>query len=118
MVAALERAVAAGKLRHYGLCNFGTDDMAVPQRSSGPRPPSCCTARPPPNPGAAQVFLAAGGKPVTNQLPYNLLWRAIESGVLPDCIDRDIGAAATRWSCCGSSPQRTAASSSRVWRRR
>ena len=28
---------------------------------------------------------------MTNQLPYNLLWRAIESGVLPACIDQQLG---------------------------
>ena len=49
------------QVRHYGLCNFGTEDLAA--------------------------FAAAGGKPVSNQLPYNLLYRAIESGALPACID-------------------------------
>lgn len=64
-VAALEAAVSAGKIRHYGWCNFGLDDMAA--------------------------FKAAGGRAVTNQLPYNLLWRAIEQGILPACLDGSIG---------------------------
>ncbi len=65
IVAALEGAVATGKLKFYGCCNFGTDDLAA--------------------------FMAAGGKPVSNQLPYNLLFRTIESGILPACIDKNMG---------------------------
>lgn len=65
VVAALEGAVAAGKLKYYGCCNFGTTDLAA--------------------------FVAAGGKPVSNQLPYNLLFRTIESGILPLCIDKNMG---------------------------
>lgn len=65
IVAALESAVAAGNLTFYGCCNFGTEDLAA--------------------------FLGAGGKPVSNQLPYNLLFRTIESGILPACIDKNIG---------------------------
>ena len=37
------------------------------------------------------AFTAAGGKPVSNQLPYNLLFRTIESGILPACIDKNTG---------------------------
>ena len=42
VVAALEAAVACGKLKHYGLCNFGTEDMAVFKAAGGKpvRPPS------------------------------------------------------------------------------
>ena len=65
VVAALETAVSAGKIRYYGWCNFGLDDMAA--------------------------FKAAGGQAVTNQLPYNLLWRAIEAGILPTCRDASVG---------------------------
>ena len=65
IVAALESAVAQGKLKYYGCCNFGTEDL--------------------------KAFEAAGGKPVSNQLPYNLLFRPIESGILPACIDRNMG---------------------------
>ena len=36
-------------------------------------------------------FSAAGGRGVSNQLPYNLLWRSIESGILPDCRARQHG---------------------------
>ena len=43
VVAALEAAVSAGKIRYYGWCNFGQDDMSA--------------------------FKAAGGRAVTNQLP-------------------------------------------------
>ena len=65
VVAALEAAVSDGKIRYYGWCNFGLDDMAA--------------------------FKAAGGQAVTNQLPYNLLWRAIEAGILPACHDASVG---------------------------
>jgi aryl-alcohol dehydrogenase-like predicted oxidoreductase len=64
-VAALEGAKAAGKIRHYGVCNFGTADMAL--------------------------FKEAGGNAVSNQLPYNLLWRSLEFGILRACQDADIG---------------------------
>ena len=37
------------------------------------------------------AFKAAGGRPCTNQLPYNLLWRAIEAGILPRCHADDVG---------------------------
>ena len=36
-------------------------------------------------------FSAAGGRGVSNQLPYNLLWRSIESGILPACRARQHG---------------------------
>ena len=59
-VAALHAAQVSGKILHYGLCNFGTTDLAK--------------------------FLEAGGKPISNQVPYNLLWRAIEHGIAPASI--------------------------------
>ena len=65
IVAALEAAKAAGKIKYYGLCNFGTADMAA--------------------------FKAAGGQPVSNQLPYNLLWRSIECGILQACQAGNLG---------------------------
>ncbi|MDC0510993.1 aldo/keto reductase, partial [bacterium] len=61
VVEALEAAKAAGKVRHWGYCNFGTADMA-----------------------------AFGAGAVSNQLPYNLLWRSIEDGILPHCRKHDI----------------------------
>lgn len=35
--------------------------------------------------------VAALAQPVTNQLPYNLLWRAIEHEILPHCREQNIG---------------------------
>ena len=64
-VAALEQAKSEGRIRHYGVCNFGTEDLAQ--------------------------FKAAGGKPVTNQLPYNLLWRSIERKIAGACMEEGIG---------------------------
>ncbi|GAU90130.1 hypothetical protein RvY_02594 [Ramazzottius varieornatus] len=46
-----------GRILHYGYCNFGVENM--------------------------KAFQLAGGKPVTTQMPYNLLWRAIEHSTLP-----------------------------------
>jgi aryl-alcohol dehydrogenase-like predicted oxidoreductase len=64
-VAALETAKNSGKIRHYGVCNFGTTDMAL--------------------------FKEAGGNAVSNQVPYSLLWRSIEFGILPACKQADMG---------------------------
>ena len=50
---------------YYGVCNFGTDDL--------------------------NHFTKANGKPATNQICYNLLWRSIEKGVLPKCVAENVG---------------------------
>lgn len=59
VVKALEAAKAEGKIRFYGVCNFGTGDL--------------------------KKFLDVGGRPVSNQIPYNLVFRAAEYGVLDMC---------------------------------
>ena len=53
-----------GKVRHLGVCNMGIQDLS----DIGSLPP-----------------------PLTNQLPYSLLWRMIEFQILPDCQQRDLG---------------------------
>lgn len=53
-----------GKVRTIGVCNFGCGDLD-----------DICPLEP----------------PVTNQLPYNLLWRAIEHEILPRCKSNGIG---------------------------
>ncbi len=59
MIESLERLKEEGKVRHWGVSNFGeldlTDALAV-------------------------------GHPEVNQLPYSLLWRAIEHDILPICV--------------------------------
>ncbi|BFZ20835.1 hypothetical protein BsWGS_23877 [Bradybaena similaris] len=60
----LERLRAVGKIRYYGLSNFGPKNI--------------------------KTFLDAGGKPVVNQIGYNLLWRSPEHGIIPECIKHDI----------------------------
>eukprot|EP01046_Picozoa_sp_COSAG06_P032184 COSAG06_NODE_3197_length_5701_cov_5.984470_6_plen_285_part_00 len=60
----LEKAKSDGWIRHWGVCNFGTEDLVALDKAGG---------------GAAAV---------SNQLPYNLLWRAIEHGILPACESR------------------------------
>lgn len=61
---ALESLRDAGKIRYLAVSNFGPRDMEE---------------------------LLKIGLPVSNQLPYNLLMRAIELEVLPQCIERGIG---------------------------
>lgn len=62
--AALESLQQQGKIRAFGVCNFGPGDLD------------------------AQLKL---GKPATNQLPYSLLFRAIEYEIVPRCLDHQIG---------------------------
>lgn len=57
VVRALDDARAAGRIRHFGVCNFGTRDLAA--------------------------LRVAGGAPATNQICYNLLWRSCERGIVP-----------------------------------
>jgi myo-inositol catabolism protein IolS len=59
VVAALEGLKATGKVRAWGVSNFGKADL--------------------------DAALAAG-RPEVNQLPYSLLWRAIERDILPLCV--------------------------------
>ena len=61
---ALEDLLTAGKVRALGVANFASDDLAD---------------------------LVAVGRPAADQLPYSLLWRAIEFEVLARCRERDIG---------------------------
>lgn len=61
---AMEGLRDAGKIRYLAVSNFGPHDM--------------------------QEHIQIG-LPVSNQLPYNLLMRAIEYEILPQCIDHDIG---------------------------
>ena len=61
---ALERLREQGKVRAIGVCNFGIGDLSE--------------------------LLTLGGAE-TNQLPYSLLWRAIEYQIRQKCIDAGIG---------------------------
>jgi aryl-alcohol dehydrogenase-like predicted oxidoreductase len=61
---ALESLVEKGKVRALGVCNFATTDLGD---------------------------LLAAGPIVTDQLPYSLLWRAIEDAILPRCLENGIG---------------------------
>jgi aryl-alcohol dehydrogenase-like predicted oxidoreductase len=63
-MAALIKLRDAGKIRSIGVCNFGVHDLSDALNS-------------------ADV--------VTDQLPYNLLWRPIEVEILPKCIDNNVG---------------------------
>lgn len=63
-MAALERLRQQGKVRAIGVSNFGLGDLGD---------------------------LLAIGRPETNQLPYSLLWRAIEYGIQQRCIEHGIG---------------------------
>lgn len=61
---ALDALVQKGKVRALGVCNFATGDLDD---------------------------LLAAGPIVTDQLPYSLLWRAIEDAILPKCNENGIG---------------------------
>ncbi len=61
---ALQRLQSQGKIREIGISNFGVRQMEE---------------------------IAKCGAVVTNQLPYNLLWRAIEFDILEFCRSHDIG---------------------------
>lgn len=62
--AAMLQLKEQGKVRAVGVCNHGLGDLS-----------SICELE----------------VPATNQLPYNLLWRAIEHKILPRCVDKKIG---------------------------
>ncbi|MBN1995441.1 MAG: aldo/keto reductase [Anaerolineae bacterium] len=62
--AALEKLRDQGKVQAIGVCNFGMQDLAE---------------------------LVNTGRSETNQIPYNLLWRAIEFKVRQKCIEEGIG---------------------------
>lgn len=53
-----------GKVKQIGVCNAGVEDLNT---------------------------VSAAQKPVTNQIPYNLLWRMIEPKILPKCMAESIG---------------------------
>ncbi|MHC4915588.1 MAG: aldo/keto reductase [Planctomycetota bacterium] len=63
-IGALEKLREQGKVRAVGVSNFGPGDMDE---------------------------LAALGRAESNQLPYSLLWRAIEFAILPKCLEGDVG---------------------------
>jgi aryl-alcohol dehydrogenase-like predicted oxidoreductase len=61
---ALQKLQTQGKVRAIGVCNFGVQDLGD---------------------------LLPLGHIESNQLPYNLLWRAIEFEIQPKCVDEGIG---------------------------
>ena len=63
-IKALEELKAEGKIRHYGVSNFGVGDLTG--------------------------FLSHSTQVISNQLPYNLIWRAIEFEILPLCVEKNI----------------------------
>ena len=54
----------SGKVRALGVCNFGVRDL---------------------------TDILACGAIVTNQLPYNLIWRALEFAIKPECVANNVG---------------------------
>ncbi|MBD3391802.1 MAG: aldo/keto reductase [Chitinivibrionales bacterium] len=60
----MEKLQEQGKIRAYGVSNFGVKDLGD--------------------------LLAAGFRPVTNQIAYNLVFRAVEFDILPMCRRENI----------------------------
>lgn len=90
----LERLKEEGKIRAYGVCNFGPKDMtdflqAVDGGGTAGEGTAAAKGSYGGGTGGAPVSVGAG--PVTNQVAYNLLWRGIEFEVLPQCRRRGIG---------------------------
>jgi len=63
-LAVLLRLRDLGKIRAIGVCNFGIQDLSDAIHTT---------------------------EIVTNQLPYNLLWRPIEHEILPKCLEHNVG---------------------------
>ncbi len=61
---ALSRLVADGKVRNVGCCNFGVRDL--------------------------NRDIVNGEDILSDQLPYSLLWRAIEARIMPECTRKKI----------------------------
>jgi myo-inositol catabolism protein IolS len=59
----LERLKAQGKIRHWGVSNFGKQDLR----------------------GAL-----AAGHPEVDQVPYSLLWRVVEHDIVPVCLEHRV----------------------------
>lgn len=63
-VEALEKLKEQGKIRAIGVSNFGPQDLSE---------------------------MLSLGECVTNQMPFNLLWRGIEDDLLPLCVENNVG---------------------------
>ncbi|MBN1543214.1 aldo/keto reductase [candidate division KSB1 bacterium] len=63
-IEALQQLQKEGKIRAIGVSNFGVRDLQ----------------------GFASLSACE-----TNQLPYSLLWRAVESKIVPECLKRGVG---------------------------
>src|SRR5690606_14473541 len=61
-IEALEELKAEGKSRYYGVSNCGVKDLTE--------------------------FLSHSTQVISNQPPYNLIWRAIEFEILPLCVEK------------------------------
>ena len=64
---ALDELKREGKVREVGVCNFGVGDLAD------------------------LLALEPAAPAVTDQLPYGLLWRAVEDAILPRCRTAGLG---------------------------
>jgi aryl-alcohol dehydrogenase-like predicted oxidoreductase len=73
-MAAFDQLVQQGKVRAVGVCNFGVQDMESVLKLNNV---------------------------VSDQLPYSLLWRAIEQSILPKCKEDRVGVIAYSPLCQG-----------------
>ena len=103
VVAALAAAVEKGRVRHVGVCNFGCDDLDEWARAGGggggegggksaggSAGGSACGSGSGSGSDSGSGSGNSGLALVSNQLPYNPLWRAVERAVLPRCKEQGI----------------------------
>jgi aryl-alcohol dehydrogenase-like predicted oxidoreductase len=83
---AMEDLCREGKVCYLGVSNFGAsylDELAQLERQVGKRGQSPCAGKKGDSPPFPTV--------ASNQVPYSLLWRAIEYDIQPRCVERQIG---------------------------
>ena len=95
---ALLRLQEQGKIRYAGVCNAGLGDLQTiaslrgcEKNGTGTFATAGFPGFSPFRLGASPMFSQPLRPPITNQVPYSLLWRMVESEILPYCSEQNIG---------------------------